>query len=871
MRFRRRLRYWLDHSERQRRLWEEMEFHIESMCEELVLQGMSEPDARAAAHRKFGNMTQKSEQARSTWIARWMSDLAQDLRHSFRGMRRDAGFTAFTILIAGLGIGASSTVFSVVNALLLRPLPFADPGRLVWITNGDDWTAIQAEHYSDLRELNRSFSDLAGFAGYGVGDRQLTGTGEPERLTSVPVTENFFALLGVQPAIGRSFTPEECQGRYSAPPAMLLSYNFWRRRFASDPNLVGRKLTLNNRPVTVVGVLPASFDFGSVFASGTPIDILVPWPLTDKTKPFGNTMRVIGRLRPGGTIQGAQAESALLGKQLVSQHPERNNLSLLLKPLAQHVSGPVSPALFVLACAVGVVMLLVCANLSNLQLARLGTRQKEMSLRAALGAGRFRLLRQMLTESVALSCCGAVLGLVLAVAGTRELAHLHAFNLPLLASVRIDASALLFTLLAAVGSGVLFGLLPALRVTALSLREGMQDGGRGASGGKRNAWVRDGLVVSELAFACILLVGAGLLIRSFVRVLDVNLGFQPERAAALRIDPSFRISSLEQQNSFIDDVLNRARSVPGIVAAGLTDVLPLRDDRGWAVSGVGQVYGKGHQPEAFIRVVSDGYFQAAGIPLRLGREFAQRDRASSERVVVVNETLARTLWPGQNPLGQMITTDGGRRVVGVVADVRHAALEMAGGSEMYLPMRQTGDYAAMQLVVRTALPPDSLAAGIRTALRPIDPNLPVRDFVTFQDLVDRAVSPRRFLVLLLAGFAAFALLLASLGIYAVISFSVSQRVQEIGIRMALGASATDLQRRIMLRTLGLAALGLALGMAGSRVLSSALGSLLFGITAGDPVTFIEVGMLLIGVAAIAGYIPARRASRIDPMVALRSN
>jgi len=871
-RFRRRLRYWLDHSERRRLLWEEMEFHIESMAHDLIAQGMSETEARAAAHRKFGNMTQKSEEACSTWIARWVADLTQDLRQSFRGMRRDAGFTAFTILIAGLGIGASSTVFSVVNALLLRPLPFRDPGRLVFITNGDDWTNTQAEHYSDLRELNQSFSDLAGFAGWGVGDRQLTGTGEPERLTSVPVTGNFFAVLGVQPAIGRSFTAAECQGRYSAPPAMLLSYSFWRRRFAADPNVVGRKLTLNNNPVTVVGVLPASFDFGSVFAPGTLIDIFVPWPLTDKTKPQGNTMKIVGRLKPGATVRGAQAELTMLGKQLESRHPERNYIAPLLVPLAQRVSGGVRPALFVLACAVGVVMLIVCANLSNLQLARFNTRQKEMAMRAALGAGRSRLLRQMLTESVALSCCGAVLGLVLAVAGTHELAHLHAFNLPLLASVRIDGSALLFTLLAAVASGVLFGLLPALQVSAFSLREGLQYAGRGSSGGKRHAWVRDGLVVSELAFACILLVGAGLLIRSFLRVLDVNPGFQPERAAALRIDPSFRISGLAQQNPFIDDVLHRARSVPGIVAAGITDVLPLRDDRSWAVSAVGQVYGKGHYPpEPFIRVVSDGYFEAAGIPLRLGREFTERDRASSERVLVVNETLARTLWPGQNPVGQMVTTDGGRRVVGVVGDVRHAALETAGGSEMYLPMRQTGDYAAMQLVVRTALPAESLAAGIRTALRPIDPNLPVREFVTFQDLVDRAVSPRRFLVLLLAGFAAFALILASLGIYAVISFSVSQRVQEIGIRMALGASATDLQRRIVLRTLGLAALGLALGMTASRVLSSVLGSLLFGITTGDPVTFIEVGALLIAVAVVAGYVPARRASRIDPMVALRAS
>lgn len=871
-RFRRRFRYWLDHSERQRLLWEEMEFHIASLAEELAAQGMSQADARAAARRRFGNMTQKSEEARSTWIGRWISDLMQDLRHSLRGMRRDAGFTAFAILIAGLGIGASCTVFSVVNALLLRPLPFRDPGRLVWITNGDDWTSTQAEHYADLRELNQSFSDLAGFGVYGVGDRELTGAGEPERITSVPVTGNFFALLGVQPAIGRSFTAEECQGTYSAPPSMLLSYRFWRRRFASDPTVVGRKLTLNNRPVTVVGVLPASFDFGGAFAPGTEIDVFIPWPLNDKTKPAGNTMRIAGRLKPGATLASAQAELTILGKQLVSQHPERNPIVPKIVPLDQHVSGGVRPALMVLACAVGVVMLIVCANLSNLQLARLGARQKEMAMRTALGAGRSRLLRQMLTESVTLACCGAVLGLALAVAGTRAVTHLHAFNLPLLESVRIDGSALLFTLLAAVAAGVLVGLLPAFRVTALSLREGMQDGGRGSTGGKRHAWVRDGLVVAELGLACVLLVGAGLLTRSFLRVLDVNPGFQPERAAALRIDPSFRIASLAQQNSFLDEALDRTRSIRGVVAAGITDVLPLRDDRSWAVSAVGQVYGKGHYPpEPFIRVVSDGYFEAAGVPLRMGREFTERDRAGSEPVVMINETLARTLWAGQNPLGQMVTTDGGRRVIGVVADVRHVALEKASGPEMYLPMRQTGDYAAMQLVVRTALPPDRLAAGIRNALRPIDPNLPVREFVTFEDLVDRSVSPRRFLVLLLTGFAAFALILASLGIYAVISFSVSQRVQEIGIRMALGAPAGNVQRGIVFRTLGLAAFGLALGMAASRALATALGSLLFGITTGDPATFIEVGMLLVAVAALAGYIPARRASRIDPMIALRTN
>ena len=410
--------------------------------------------------------------------------------------------------------------------------------------------------------------------------RQLTGTGEPERLTSVPVTGNFFAVLGVQPAIGRSFTTEECQGKYSAPPAMLLSYSFWRRRFASDPNVVGRKLTLNNRPVTVVGVLPASFDFGSVFAPGTPIDIFVPWPLTDKTKPMGNTMKVIGRLKPGATVQGAQAELTMLGKQLESQHPERNPIAPKLVPLEQHVSGPVSPALFVLACAVGVVMLIVCANLSNLQLARLGTRQKEMAMRAALGAGRFAA-----AAADAYGERGALLLRCGVGAGSRGGRHTRTGASPCIQSSfarkrsdrweRARFSPCWRRSLPAYSLACCrrCGSRRSRFVKACKMRS------RGSSGGKRHAWVRDGLVVSELAFACILLVGAGLLIRSFLRVLDVNLGFQPERAAALRIDPSFRISSFAQQNSFIDDVLHRARSVPGIVAAGITDVLPLRDDR----------------------------------------------------------------------------------------------------------------------------------------------------------------------------------------------------------------------------------------------------------------------------------------------------
>jgi predicted permease len=861
---------WWQIRKRDADLERELQSDLELEEEEQRERGLSAEEARYAARRAFGNTTLIRERTRATWSWIWIESLIHDLRYGFRGMRRNAGSTIFAILIVGLGIGGASTIFSVVNALLLRPLPFRDPGQLVWISNGENYST-QAEHYFDLREQNHSFSDLAGWSGtYNSGNQELTGASEPERLTGVPVTENFFALLGVQPAIGRSFTKEEGQGKYYAPTAMLLSNSFWRRRFASDPNVVGRKLTLNNQPVTVIGVLPASFDFASVFAPGTPIDIFIPWPVMDKTKPQGNTMAVVGRLKPGVTAQSAQAEFTGLAQQLVSQYPDRNPIHPRLVPLEQHVSGQVRPALVVLMCAVGMVMLIVCANLSHLQLARMGARQKEMAMRAALGAGRLRLLRQVITESVALSFCGAALGLLLAVVGTRELAHLHAFNLPLLQSVRVDGKTLAFTLLATVATGVLFGLAPALQVSGYKLREGLQDAGRESSGSRRHGWFRDGLVVSEFALACLLLVGAALLIQSFLRVLDVNLGFRPERAAALRIDPSFQISSLAQQDSFIDDVLQRARSVPGIVGAGLTDVLPLDGDRGWQVSGKGQVWDKDNHPGAFIRVVSDGYFEVLGIPLKAGRDFTESDRASSEPVVIVNETLARTLWPGQDAVGQMVTQDGGRRVVGVVGDVHHGGPERSGGSEMYMPMRQTGDYAATELVVRTALPPDTLAAGMRLALRPLDPNLPVTEFQTFQELVDKVMSPRRFLVILLAGFAGFALLLASLGIYALISYSVNQRTKEIGIRMAMGASSWVVQRDVLTKTLRLALTGVALGTLCSFALSKWIESLLFGTTPTDPAVFSGVILLLCSVAVVAGYVPARRASRIDPMQALRT-
>ncbi|HEX4322659.1 MAG TPA: ABC transporter permease [Acidobacteriaceae bacterium] len=861
---------WWQVKRRNADLERELQSDIDLEEEEQRERGLSAKEAHYAARRAFGNTELIREQTHAAWSSAWIESFVSDLRFGIRGMFRNAGSTVFAILIVGLGIGGASTVFSVVNALLLRPLPFRDPGQLVWISNGECCTT-QVEHYVDLRNENKSFSDLAGWSSdYSTGNEELTGSGEPERITSVAVTGNLFPLLGVEPAIGRSFTTEEAQGKYRAPSAMLMSNSFWRRRFGSDPNVVGQKLSLNNQPVTIIGILPASFDFSSIFDPAKRVDVFIPWPVADKDKPMGNTMALIGRLKPGATVAAAQAELTTLGRQLESQHPERNGIKPKLVSLEKHVSGSVRPALVVLICAVGLVMLIVCANLSHLQMVRMGSRQKEMAIRAALGAGRFRLLRQVLTESVTLSFCGAALGILLAVAGTRELAHLNTFNLPLLESVRVDGSTLVFTVLATVATGILFGLAPALQVPAFKLREGLQDAGRESSGGRRHNWFRDGLVISEFALACLLLVGAALLIQSFLRVLDVNLGFQPERAAALRIDPSFRITSFAQQNVFIDDVLRRVRSIPGITAAGVTDVLPLDGDRSWQVSAKGQVYDKNNHPESYVRVVSDGYFEAVGVSLKAGRLLTESDRSGSEPVVVVNETFARTLWPGQNAVGQMVTQDGGRRVIGVVGDVHHGGPELSGGLEMYIPMRQTGDYSEMELVVRTTLPPDSLASSIRLTLRPIDPNLPVTEFQTLQHLVDKVVSPRRFLVVLLTGFAGFALLLASLGIYALISYSVSQRTKEIGIRMALGASAGLVQREVLTKTLRLALAGVALGTLGSFLLSRWIVSLLFGTTPTDPAVFSSVIVLLCAVALLAAYIPARRASRIDPMRALRT-
>jgi predicted permease len=482
-------------------------------------------------------------------------------------------------------------------------------------------------------------------------------------------------------------------------------------------------------------------------------------------------------------------------------------------------------------------------------------------------------VRQMLTESLVLACCGCVPGLALAVAGTRVFAHLESFNIPMLSSVRLDSAALGFTVALALLTGLAFGVVAALLAPRMAVHETLKDSNRGSNGGgKRHTWIRSALVVAEIAFACVLLVGTGLLVRSFLRVLDVNLGFQPERAAAMQLDPGGEYSTKLKRNAYIDEVLRIVRSSTGIRAAGITDTLPFSNgERSWSVAGKGQVFEAGHYPETFIRIISDGYLEAAGISLIAGREFTERDTPATEPVAIINENLARTLWPGQNAVGQIVDQDGGRRVIGVVAGTRHRSLEQSGGAEMYLPVRQRDSMNGIDLVVRTNLAPAEVRSTLRTALKPMAPNVVENEFRPLQQLVDKAASPRRFVVLLLGGFSAFALGLAALGIYALIAYSVNQRTQEFGIRMALGAGALDLQSRVLVQTLYLAGIGVVIGIVASWILARSLTTLLFGVTAGDPVTFGAMIVVLCVVAGGAGYFPARRASRIDPMIALRGN
>jgi predicted permease len=803
----------------------------------------------------------------------WLESVRQDIRYALRTLRRDAGFTTFAILIVGLGVGASATVFGLVNGVLLKPMPFKDPSRLIWISNisdnGVDEWRLQVFNYLDLKTRSHTVADMAGYYAYtGTGNAPVTEGAETRRLTRIPVTCNFFSFLGISPILGRNFTDDEC--RFGAAPTVMLTENYWRTHYNADRSIVGRTVTINDVPVTIVAVIPATFDFPSIFAPGTPVEFFSPYPLSTETNSSGNALAIIGRLAPGATVASARSELVALGKEIMQSHHERNSIRPKVMALDERVNGRVRPALFVLAAAVAAVMLIVSANLASLQYARMVSRRREHAVRLALGAARGRLVRQALTESLVLAAAGAVLGIALAIMGTRLVAGLTAFAIPLLARVDVDVAALGIALLVATVTGVVVGVLPALHAPA-DVSETLKDTNRGSTRGGGHARIRSALVVTEIAAACVLLVSSSLLVRSFVHVLDVQLGYSPERAITMRVDPPRRFDSLSVANVYYDGVVDKVRSLTGVRGASLGDLLPFGGDRSWAVAGEGQTYEPGHYPEAFIRVVGTDWFKTMGIPLEAGRDFNDGDSPGAPLVVVINETLAKTLWPGRDALGQNIGGFGRPlvRVIGVVGDVRHDALEKKMTGELYYPMRQYGGYSAVNMVVRTDLPAAQIAQEVRAALEPIAPAIAHNEWRPLQLLVDQVLSPRRFVVLLLGGFTAFALVLAALGIYALVSYGVNQRRAEIGIRMALGASARDVSGNVMRGTLVLAGIGMLIGVAGSIAAVPALRGMLFGVPWADPVSFAgAVGVLLL-VALLAGWIPARRAARVEPGAALR--
>jgi predicted permease len=867
----------------------EIQAHIDLAFEENLRSGLSPLEARRQALVRFGSIDLAKYHQREARGLMKLDIILQDLRYTLRTLSRDRGFTLVAILILALGIGANIAVFSVVNHLLLRPLPFPDADRLVWIAPpptkcGLSCATYSTDAYDQFRTHTRSYQDVTGyFAFSGTDNLSLDLGGAPIPATSIDVIANFFQLLGVQAAMGRTFTPED--GRDGAAPVVLLTDAWWRRQFNADRAIVGKTFDMNGRQTTVIGVLPKSFDFGAAFSPGVKIDAITPLDLYGPPRDWGNIITMIGRLKPGATLAqatgDAEAASAIMCWNL-KQPGTCGQYKDQVVPFAlkEYISGKLHNSLVVLWCAVGAILLIACVNLSNLMLARAAARSKEFAMRSALGAGRARIVRQLLTESLILSAAGAVLGLGLAWTIVVWLAHQSAIALPLLSTLSIDARALGWTVLIAVFAAVFFGLVPGLRIAGGNLLEVLKDSGAGAGQGRKHERLRAILVVSEVALACVLLVGAGLLLRSFVKVLDVELGFQPDRAAAVKVDfdanvPNDKTGALSAQKrrNIFQQILAHVEAIPGVEAAGMADYLPLGQNRAW---GTPTPKGKNRKdfkdaPSPLVYVTSPGFIRAMGTRLR-GRDFTWDDGPTSENVVLINESMARTYWPNGNAVGQLLAggNNGDIRVIGVVDDVHEESVEGETGWQIYYPMTQASPSGA-ELIVRTTLPPATLANSVMSALRQLNPKQTQAEFRPIAALVSHATSPRRFFMLLVASFAGLGLLLAALGIYGVISYSVTQRTQEIGIRMALGSTAGKVQRNVLGGTLRLALVGIAAGAAASLMVSRAIVALLFDTAPTDPLTFAATVLLIGAVALLAGYIPARRASRINPMVALRNN
>jgi putative ABC transport system permease protein len=812
-----------------------------------------------------------------------MGTLWQDLRYGFRMLLKKPGFTVTAILALALGVGATSAVFSVINGVMLRTLPYKNAARVVmlWERNRQSERSrnvVSPANFLDWQEQSSSFDEMAAF--YDTRGN-LTGMGDPEEIPRQVSTGNLFTLLGAEAALGRTYTNEDAEpGRNNV---IVLSNGLWKRRFGASPQVIGQTITLNSKPYTIIGVMPADFKWfiKENSQTGKPAEMWSPFKLTEeyRTPKFGRGrwLSVVARLKPGITFEQAQSEMNAVAGRLEQQQAEFNsNWGVNVVQLRQQLAGEIKTSLLVLLGAVAFVLLIACANVANLMLARAASRQKEMAIRTALGAGRWRVARQLLTESVLLALVGGCLGLLLASWGVDMLVALSPQNLIGAETVGLNLPVLGFTLVVSLLTGIIFGLAPALEASKLNLNETLNEAGKSGMGSPRSRRLRNSLVVAEIALALVLLVGAGLMIKSFARLQAVDPGFDPGNLLTMRVLlPAAKYKDESQSVAFFRQAVQRIGALPGVSSVGTISFLPfasLGAATDFRIEGQ-PAPAPGNEPDADVRVTDENYFRTMNIPLLSGRTFTEKEAIEARHVAVINEALARKYFAGENPIGKRIIVDmkdspEPTEIIGVVGDAKYNKLEGESRAMVYWPHPELA-YSSMTIVIRTKGDPLRLAAAAGREIQAIDKDQPVADVRTMESWLSESVSRTRFGTLLLSLFAALALLLSAIGIYGVMSYAVTQRTQEIGIRMALGAQRSDVMKMILGHGMGLTLAGVALGLIASLALTRVMSSLLFDISATDPSTFVVISLLLMCVAFLASYVPARKATRVDPMIALR--
>jgi putative ABC transport system permease protein len=799
-----------------------------------------------------------------------METLLKDLRYGARMLMKRPGFTLVAIITLALGIGANTAIFSLINAVLIRPLPFRDSERLVWtfgnIRNGSNRASVSPLDYLDYRNQNQTFEEFAAMLSFPA-SANLTGAGEPQRLTASAVTGNFFQALGVQPAIGRAFMLEN--EKPGNDQVAILSYALWQSRFGGDAGIVNQKITLDDKSFQVIGVMPRDFEFPARTEIWLPLNFDGSPGMKQRKAHF---LRPIGRLKAGVSLAQAQADTDTVARRLEATYPDTNTgWNLRLVSLREQIVGNIRPTLYILLGAVGLVLLIACANVANLSMANASARTKEIALRTALGAKRFRIARQMITESVMLALIGGVLGTLLAFWGVQALVALSGPNIPTTANVRIDLTVLAFTLVTSVVTGLLFGIAPALRTANLNLSETLKEGGRGSSESVRRNRTRSLLVILESAVAVMLLVGAGLLIRSLIRLQNTNPGFESSNVLTMRIDlPRKKYDKPENLSSLWEQFQSRVSALPGVESVGLVSELPLSgqpNDMPYTVEG----RAPGAPNQAFdddFRRVNQDYFRALRIPFLRGRNFTPQEVRDGAKVLIVSEALVSQVFPNEEPLGKRLVMSFGNQpfeIVGVVGDVRHRSLEGPPLPAMYMPAFEAGE----NVVIRTRGDSSTIVAAVRREMAAIDSNQPIATVRTMDEWLGLAVSGPRYRTGLFGLFAGLALALSMVGVYGVMSYSVGQRTHEIGVRMALGARQLDVLKLVVRQGMGLVLIGVSLGLIGAFALTRVIASLLFNVGTRDPMTFAGVAILLAAVALVACYVPAWRATKVDPIEALR--